>query len=316
MYTKLPKIEDISELLRTHLQIKPPALLFHYTSAEGCVGILKSKEMWATNSIFFNDSKEHEHAIEYAKGQLNNLLNNNIHYKNKWTPEERKLLERMHGAAGSAARRYYVISFSEEGDLLSQWRAYCPDTGGYSIGFPILQLQNMARKYNFILAKCIYDINEMGKITSQMLFYFVRLFNEQRKNQSEEEAIKDVSWQYNQTLRRIAAVMKHPSFSEEKEWRLISPSVPDDHSRMDYRGSKKGIIPYYKFPLQDDEFRDMVFAGHDFQNNPEEKIHNCMRVVAAPSVDSHRTNMALQFFLRKYANGAVKTVSSIPYRTW
>ena len=29
----------------------------------------------------------------------------------------------------------YICSFSENGDLLSQWRGYCPDGEGYAIGF-------------------------------------------------------------------------------------------------------------------------------------------------------------------------------------
>jgi len=42
----------------------------------------------------------------------------------------------MRQSVGRAAPRFYVASFSEDGDALSQWRAYCPRLGGYAMAFP------------------------------------------------------------------------------------------------------------------------------------------------------------------------------------
>jgi hypothetical protein len=38
-----------------------------------------------------------------------------------------------------------VCSFSEKGDLLSQWRGYCPQGVGYSIGFDSAKLNELAK---------------------------------------------------------------------------------------------------------------------------------------------------------------------------
>ena len=311
MISTLPNSESISATLHQHLETDPPELLYHYTTAAGCVGILSLKQIWATNSAFFNDATEHKHAIDLAKNQLHNLLHNNIHYKDKWTPAERRLIEEMHHhAAAGGIGQFYVISFSQERDLLSQWRAYCGDSGGYSIGFPSLQLINMARNQNFMLTKCIYDHNEISRITVELLMTFVSIFNARRETEDEKQLIQNLSVEYGRILARIGAIMKNPAFSEEQEWRLISWQLAGNHPSIDYRGSSKGIIPYYKFPLCDTEYPDMIGAG------VERRGLNHMHIIAAPSVDRSRASNALHAFTIKYAPGASYDSSRIPYRTW
>jgi hypothetical protein len=45
-----------------------PATLYHYTSVDGLLGILRSKRIWATDIRFLNDRSEFFHAMEeYSK---------------------------------------------------------------------------------------------------------------------------------------------------------------------------------------------------------------------------------------------------------
>ena len=56
----------------------------------------------------------------------------------------------------------FVASFSENGDQLSQWRAYCPKGNGFSIGFRYSDLSYLLKTTGFRLVKCIYGSGGAG----------------------------------------------------------------------------------------------------------------------------------------------------------
>src|SRR5438309_877746 len=45
----------------------PPDVLYHYTGADGALGILSADEFWASDALFVNDAKE----IRYGADILN-----------------------------------------------------------------------------------------------------------------------------------------------------------------------------------------------------------------------------------------------------
>ena len=49
---------------------------------------------------------------------------------------------------------------------------------------------------------------------------------------------------------RIAAVLKHPSFEEEQEWRIVSPALSrNENKRIRFREGASMLVPYYAFEL-------------------------------------------------------------------
>ena len=53
-----------------YVNIPPPAQLFHYTNATGFLGILKKKEIWATDTRCLNDREELLYAKEFIITEL------------------------------------------------------------------------------------------------------------------------------------------------------------------------------------------------------------------------------------------------------
>lgn len=163
-------LNTFSETLTRELSTPPPSHLFHYTSAEGLLGILKGKKVWATNLSFLNDAKEFEHAIEVTKTELTHraegamdeleqeFIGRALMWANMFTPKE-----------------HYVFAMSKDPDLLSQWRAYCPPGGGFAIGFPTEQLQRMAQRQEFILAPCVYEPDKQQKIVMKLSRHFFEM---------------------------------------------------------------------------------------------------------------------------------------------
>ena len=54
-------------------------------------------------------------------------------------------------------------------------------------------------------------------------------------------------------LLRIAAILKHPSFREEKEWRIVSPVIANEAGApILFREGHAMLVPYIEFNLSVD----------------------------------------------------------------
>ena len=102
------------------------------------------------------------------------------------------------------------------------------------------------------------------------------------------------------TLLQVAATIKHEGFSEEREWRFISPMINTGDERIHHRTGRSGRpIPYVHFSLAGDS-EDLVV--HEIMVGPgktQDEIH-------ARIVDLVRAN-------RVGLTGAISTCE-IPYR--
>lgn len=111
------------------LSAEAPKRLFHYTSPAGLIGIANSKRLFATHVRFLNDAKELGHAVDVARLVVENHLGSSA-YAGAYNADEKDVLRQIGRYAGAASADIYVASLTEERDLLSQWRAYCPAPGG------------------------------------------------------------------------------------------------------------------------------------------------------------------------------------------
>src|SRR4051812_23669938 len=127
-------------------------MLFHYTSPEGLIGIVKERCLWATSAFYLNDSQELLGGIEIARKQLESIADESASQDQRarinW------LLHDIRNVGTVQSKAAFICSLSSERDLLSQWRAYCRG-GGFSIGFPADQLRDIAAAQQFSLNECI-----------------------------------------------------------------------------------------------------------------------------------------------------------------
>jgi hypothetical protein len=101
----------------------------------------------------------------------------------------------------------------------------------------------------------------------------------------------------------IAPILKHPSFKEEKEWRLISPLINSFNDNVKFRTGKSMIIPYIEFSLADENNKI------DFEE-----------IIIGPTPHLELSKMSTQLLLVKSGfdeNDSKKVkISKIPYRDW
>jgi hypothetical protein len=136
LWDRLEHLYDTKQVSMIPAYIQPE--LFHYTTVEGLKGIIESNSLWATSAYHLNDSSE----IEYGCHLVTDILD-------EWVKANQQpgtaptipllaldLVKDSFGQPFSRVGRHvgiYVSCFCDNGNLLSQWRAY-GQSGGYSIG--------------------------------------------------------------------------------------------------------------------------------------------------------------------------------------
>jgi len=275
----------------------PPApnLLYHYTNVAGLHGIVNSKSLWATQIQYMNDAKEYGHAVELAMQEADKLKPS---YQG--TDDEHFIAAILKAEKTLSGARTFIFSLTEEPDLLSQWRAYCP-SGGFSVGFPFSELLSLATSQGFKLAPCVYDEVEQRRIISRVIDDALKVF-QSRKGSIELEllAIDVFSKTFYGNFHHAAVALKHPSFFEEREWRLIGGPFPYNRNGSRWRPKESMLIPYLEFTLAQ-------------ATNPVP----ISEVYVGPSPNQSLLYDSAQFFLLNQGLQAPINIkaSAVPYRT-
>jgi RNA:NAD 2'-phosphotransferase (TPT1/KptA family) len=57
-----------------HLQEPPPDVLYHYTSMEAAISIVKNTAIWATDISYLNDSSEYHKVLQAIRRRLDHRI--------------------------------------------------------------------------------------------------------------------------------------------------------------------------------------------------------------------------------------------------
>jgi hypothetical protein len=156
-------ILEIMDALDRFIHDRPPGCLYHYTGAAGLIGIVQSGKLWATDYRHLNDRKEYKIGARLLQDELR---------ASKLSEAQRNAFERL---VSKTQKGCFVLSFSERGDQLSQWRAYCPGGNGYALGFGQQNaLFSSAKEHSFNLIRCEYDRREQRKLCRYLVESFIR----------------------------------------------------------------------------------------------------------------------------------------------
>ena len=157
-------------------QGEPPALLYHYTDVAGLIGILNTGSLRATNLRFMNDAKELSHAWELMRQVLTEAESK------AELPAQVELVQELRRVTSVPLGGYpdfYSVSFSADGDLLSQWRGYGSDGGGYAIGFDSARLEappDQSSRPRRRLNRVIYNEESQLRILRRSADAMIELF--------------------------------------------------------------------------------------------------------------------------------------------
>lgn len=279
-------------------QEQPERVLYHYTSLSGMMGIVSSEVLWASEIRYLNDAAELKHLQQLVVnvvrqvGEHSDAVSEISRQFGIW------LTERVqHGPL------VFVVSLTERGNLLSQWRGYTPHGQGVSLGFAPEHLTQQTASSSFTLGRCIYDSNRQNEIVVSLLNAIVA--EAQNRGPSDKIHLSQSYYAYfeevEEHILRICALLKHPSFVEESEWRAVSQA----HSNyvvppIKYRLGKSFLIPYIELSLtQPGEGFEMPY------------------IIVGPTPTTNLSMASISMYLSKYAS-TIKPPriqnSQIPYR--
>jgi Protein of unknown function (DUF2971) len=232
-------------------------LLYHYTMQRGLIGIANSRSIWASSIEFLNDRSEYRHALDFFRVAL---LGESVQAPQ---PIANWLVAAQNMACGPGEQAAlgmfeapFVTSFSEAGDLLSQWRGYCGPRGGFSLGFEAEAVEKIVASQGCKLFRCIYDDATKTKLVqnrvSQLVAALTPLAEDDQVMASSKAKRDEIFASFQNDVMNMSPRFKHESFSEEREWRIVRPfGLADlmlDHP-VSFREGAPGPVPYVEVNL-------------------------------------------------------------------
>lgn len=240
------------------------ALLYHYTTAEGLLGIVGSNTLLATDAEFLNDAQE----MQFGRATVHEAL---LARAAALDPRPNPMLDTSEASRAMVIRSaadhlvspvggatepkwyaVYVACFCEDGDLLSQWRGYGKG-GGYALGFDAEVLSSatlgdgLPSHYGPSLIKVRYGVDQVDRVATEVLAVVGQTATGHPGVHGFFEAGQHV-------LPALASV-KDPAFREEQEWRIV---VSSERTGVRFRQTPVSIAPYVVLQLPTDALRAVI----------------------------------------------------------
>jgi hypothetical protein len=310
--------------------------LFHYTTAQGLLGIIKDRCLFATHAEFSNDSSECKlilpHltkvvAAEYEKhvpelvaiGVMNPRILQE-YGRGFFEEEARKTVSAMLQAANATAP-YFITSFcihDEKDDaysngLLSQWRSYA--RGGFAIEFDEFGIDELNKeetagwRYQGMITNTVAYENHEARVKPEqfkgMAGTFLRtiLPSSPRLNKILGAASID---DFGRSFLSVAPFLKHFGFKEEAEYRIVA--LCDRPTKSD--PAEKRAIKEIRFRSRQDGNVIPYIALYEGLRKPLP----IKSVIVGPHAQQENQRVAVELLLERYGINTSVRVSGTPFR--
>ncbi len=204
-----------------------PGIVYHYTSLEGFVGIVSSRSLWLSDYGYLNDKRELTYGTDLVSAAIQHISQSHP------SPSVTSLLRSWQANLRSIGNRVCIASFSEDGDSLSQWRAYGP----IAIGFPTRPL---ALHVNQALLQAVeYEPTVQRRLIDTYLHHFCQAYEFDASN----GRLTNVPTLYEKVGRflELIAFFKDPAFRSEREYRLTFVEDPEVVALFGHKGTEKSF---------------------------------------------------------------------------
>ncbi|MDE7309936.1 MAG: DUF2971 domain-containing protein, partial [Lachnospiraceae bacterium] len=268
--------------------------------------------------------------ITYLLPKMRKYCTSLFNYYNETFPDEYRLQDNFINNVfdfkfNETSLNFYVICFSEEPDLLSQWRGYANDACGVSIGFSTESFYPLARSirssYNFSQVR--YSLSDLY---DQIENYITKRIEQNFTGDPQNDSLALLNI-VDTTLSMIlynSILYKNPNFSEEKEWRLVyNPfgnirriidklSYYDRMSEMFNKSIEKG--GFTRTPMTFHIFNDKIVSHIDLSFESIKKSFIKELIIGSKA---NIDDLDLELFLLSNGYNPMKIYihkSNIPYR--
>lgn len=241
--------------------VAAPTVLYHYTSAAGLKGILKTGCVWATDNNYLNDPDELRAGTKIVRDLVGELVAND--------PSQSPLLSSILEAEDLVSPitgvddRAYIASFSARKDDLYQWLHYGDGGKGFAIGVSIVDapwrsvlyskedfqdrvrglVSKLDETFNAILDR--HPTVDVGGFTDHAARVLLKLLEWACR-------YKDKAYEHEQEWRLLADVRWHTDRHQLCVRERASRLIPYTQLTLWQRGTKTPISEIVLGPLQDE----------------------------------------------------------------
>lgn len=228
-----------------------PTLLHHYTDVNGLMGIVREGGLWLTDAHYMNDRREIEHGVDCAQEVLSAAVDDGAYAET--AGHLRGTLELL---THDVRPRVCVSSLCEDGDNLSQWRAYGSNGSRLALGFE--PFVGRFRGLNHCrLHRVVYDRSVQREwLLMAVHYYHLGLRHDRTRSETWLPAIeRDFSKMLYNALYELIVCFKDQAFLDEREWRFVySENWPEDLVKdlrvpTRYRAKGRLVVPFV--PMSD-----------------------------------------------------------------
>ncbi|MDZ7693591.1 MAG: DUF2971 domain-containing protein [Balneolaceae bacterium] len=286
----IDETRDEFQKLWEEMQSDVPETLYHYTSADGFLGIINSQSIWLTNIKYFEDHTEGMYGRKLLLDVIDELIEMDFDEK------KQRFLNRIKKTVTNNwddfYGKIYVSSFCKEGDVLSQWERFAQK--GYCIGLDItkdtyLGYYTGSSHYalNPKITEIIYDRDKQKGLLEDVLNKCLELL--ETENVFPQDCNTLV---LNQVIPWLFS-FKNDFFKSEHEWRFITSidwlashkEMKSKSELLSFRVNDGAIIPYKSFRLFND---DSKYEG----------TLPLVEIIRGPKLDEYEAN-SIKSLLRK-----------------
>lgn len=309
--------------------------LFHYTSAAGLDGILRTQTLWASHYAYLNDATEVKHFLENRLPEIfQDVILKNIgdvkttilSGKQFADPILNKLLYSTTGREPLAEP--YITSFctpKDEDDrvdqhgLLSQWRGYGKD-GGYALVFDTAKLSELltetSTKYensgDLFAGDVIYSSDDDQRFLDEFstdLDTMTTFLQNQLQDHEDDENLEKIYI----AVMKCACRYKHWGFREENEVRIIY--IPNNKGAREFAKANGISINEMQRKQYTRSGANIPFIELLEGITSSTRPLPISRVIVGPCADQERARRvrAVEILLNQHGIDAMVSASEIPY---
>ncbi len=222
-------------------------------------GILQSREIWATDVLTMNDEKE----LLYGHGMAATIV----------------------AERGTDGLPLYVVSriadledvrdvwkqwcthlacFSVSFEIESQWTKYADMGRGFALGFDSVNLETSCHSMDAVLFPVVYHVPSQEDMIKECLRRVTEIWKKYPLNQESRSLYLTAA------IRRLVTLiitLKHPTWTEEQEWRILVVQTHEDEQAKFKRYFQQGNRCYFRLPLCTPGTLKQIILGSE---NPSE----------------------------------------------
>lgn len=281
----------------------PVDTLWHYTDADGLIGILKTGKLFATQVTCMNDSLEQRYFGDLVHEAVRLEVLKNVDQN---LAVLLRVADSALGKRDFATAWHFVTCFSEVEDDLGQWRGYGGGRCGYAIGFSFSGiLDALKARPGALLLPMHYDDQHQKFLVDEVVrmaqHYFLQGVSRGLPDIERwaGEFLAAFAWEFD----IFASITKHPKFASERERRIATALRVGEHKDLEFR-QKRTLLARH-LPI------DLTVGVAGARRLP------ITRVYLGPGPAQRVTQVSVGDLLLKYGYGKDTIpieLSKVPYR--